>query len=225
MPVSTKKSDGGRAKGAQNVSNVIEIRVQFQLPNTKLSSWITHGSYSTPPANLQALATALFGSISSAWGTNIAPYCPPQTLLQNVFVRDMTNYTTPVYVGTGTAVAGSSASIAMPMGAAIVITENLSIRGRGAKGRIFLGGFATNADAGNGVIAAALVTAAAAFCTALYNAITAQSLTPCLAQVPRNAYTGVTGTVHAQRNAGHPSITAYSLRDNLWDSQRRRAQL
>jgi hypothetical protein len=225
MPISTKKTDGGRIKGPQNVASVIEIRVQMQLPNTKLSSWFTHGSYSTAPANMQSLATALFGSISAAWNTNLAAYCPTGTLLQNVYIRDMTNFTSPVYVGTGTAVPGTSASIAMPPGAAIVLTENLSIRGRGAKGRIYLGGFATNADAGGGVIAAALVTALGAFCTALFNAITAQSLTPCLAQPPRAQYQGVTGTVHPSRGAGHPSITSYTLRDNLWDAQRRRAQL
>jgi len=225
MPVSSKKSDGGRSKGPQNCANVIEIRCQMQLPNSKVSFWTVHGAYSTAPSNMQSLATALFGSLSSAWNSNLAAYAPPGTIFQNVQIRDMTNFTNPVFIGTGTAVPGTSASVAMPPGAAIVVTENLNIRGRGAKGRIYLGGWATNADAGGGVIAAALVTAFGTFCSALFSAITGQSLTPCVAQLPRVQYQGVTGTVHNARAAGHPSITSYVLRDNLWDAQRRRAQL
>ena len=87
-----------------------------------------------------------------------------------------------------------------------------------------MAGFATNADAGGGVISATAQTGLNAFCTALFNAIQAQSLTPCVAQAPRQQYIGVTGTTHPQRNATHVSLTSYALRDLVWDTQRRRIQ-
>lgn len=231
MPISVKKKDGGRIPGPYNVPSVLEIRCQLVLPNSKQSFFRVEGAYASTPASIQSVATALFGSISSAWGSNLASLCPPATAFQNVYVRDMTSYTNPIFVGTGTAVPGTSASVAMPVNAAIVITEQIASRGRGLKGRIYLGGFATNADAGGGVISAAAQTGLNAFCTALFNAISGQSLTPCLAQPARYQYQGVTGTVHPARGSvgppptgTHVNINSYVLRDLVWDTQRRRIQ-
>jgi hypothetical protein len=147
------------------------------------------------------------------------------TLFNNVFVRDMTNFTNPVFVGTGTAVAGTGGAVAMPENNAIVLTENIAARGRGAKGRVFLGGWAQNADVTVGGISGTVQTALNALGTAWANALSGQSLTPCVAQVARQQYQGVTGTVHAQRNAGHVNVSSYTCRDLIWDTQRRRVQL
>ena len=122
LPTSQKKRDAGRIPGPWNCPSTVEIRCQLQLPNSKLSFFAVHGSYASPPSNMQTLATALFGSISSAWNSNVASLCPPQTIFQNVYVRDMANFNNPIYTGTGTAVPGTSASIAMPVNAAIVLT-------------------------------------------------------------------------------------------------------
>ena len=153
---------------------------------------------------------------------------PPQTIFQNVYVRDMANFSFPVYTGTGTAVPGTSASPAMPVNAAIVLTEQITARGRGLKGRIYMAGFATNADAGNGIISTAANTGLSNFCTALYSALTAQSLQPAVAQAPRAAYLGFTGTSHPARGTpgqGHAvGVSSYILRDLVWDTQRRRIQ-
>lgn len=226
MPVSVKKKDGGHIAGAQAVPNVIEIRFSIMLPNQKLIYHTAHGAYvpGTPPS-MATLAQALWNSISSAWNTNLASLMHTQTQFQQVFCRDMTNVTNAVFVGTGAALPGTSASPAMPENAAVVLTENVAQRGRGAKGRIYLGGFATNADAGAGLISAAAQTAINAFGTALANAINAQSLTPCVAQVHRAQYQGVTGTIHAERLATHVTVTSYTCQNLVWDTQRRRVQL
>jgi len=188
-----------------------------------------HGAYATAP-NVGTVASALFTSISSAWSTNLASLMATTTIFQNVFCRDMANPNNPVFTGTGTAIPGTSASIAMPPGAALVLTEQIQGRGRGMKGRIYLGGFATNADAGGGIPSAAAVTGMGAFGTALLNALSAQGLTACVAQAPRAAYLGVTGTSHAARGSINPStgthvqVSTYSFVDQRWNSQRRRAQ-
>lgn len=233
-PRSQKKVDAGRIPGPWNCPGVIEIKCQMVLPNSRQSFWTVHGFYSGTAPNVQTVATALFGSISSAWNTNVASLCPagpPATQFQNVYCRDMSSFSNPVFTGTGTAVSGTSASVAMPVNAAIVLTEQIASRGRGMKGRIFLGGFATNADAGGGVISNTAQTGLNAFCTALFNAITAQTLTPCVAQPARQQYLGVTGTLHSARGSAgpppvgtHVNLTAYVLRDLVWDTQRRRIQ-
>lgn len=224
MPVSQKKKDGGRIAGPQNVPSTIEIRCEVILSNTKPSFFTLHGSYVTPP-NIPNLAPSLFTALSSIWSTNLAPFMSTATSFTNVYVRDMASHTNPVSVGTGAAVSGTSASPAMPPEDAIVLTENVAARGRGLKGRIYLGGWATNADSGNGIIAPTCVTAITNFGTALFTQISNQSLTPAVAQVARNQYQGITGTTHAARNAGPVTVMSYTLLDNRWDAQRRRGQV
>lgn len=227
MPVSVKKKDGGRIAGPANVPAVIEIRCQVQLPNNKASFWTVHGFYTVVPPSMSVLANSLFTGISTAWSTSLASFMPPQTLFQNVLIRDMTSFLNPIFIGTGTAVPGTSpgTNAIMPVEVAAVITESIATRGKGMKGRIFLGGWATNADGGNGVIATALMTGLTSFGSSLFSAISGQSLTPCVAQVARQQYAGITGTVHPARTANHVNVTTYAPRDNLWDSQRRRGQL
>lgn len=224
MPVSVKKKDGGRIGGAQAVPNVIEIVCQIVLPNAKQSRFTFHGYYPTTPPAMATLGGALFTSLSGAWGTNLGALMVPETKFQNVYVRDMTNITNPVFTGTGTAVSGTGAEPAMPVNVAAVLTENIQARGRGMKGRVYLGGWATVADAGAGVMSGATQTAINNFGTAVFNAIGAQTLQPCVAQVARAQYAGVTGTVHPARGASHVLVSSYTCRDTLWDTQRRRGQ-
>jgi hypothetical protein len=224
MPISVKKKDGGRISGPANVPSVIEIAMIGQLPNAKPVRTVFHGSYTTPPANMQTLAGALWTALSGAWSTNLATLMATASSVTSVQVRDMTSFTNPIAIGTGTAVPGTSVSVPMPSGAAIVMTENIATRGKGMKGRVYLWGWATNADAGGGAISPATQTAINAFGTAVFNAITTNTLTPCVAQVARQQYQGITGTIHAPRGAGHVNVTTYQCRDLLWDAQRRRGQ-
>jgi hypothetical protein len=113
----------------------------------------------------------------------------------------------------------------MPENISAVLTENVTVRGRGAKGRVYLAGWANNADAGNGTILPALQTALNAFGTAIFNGITGAGFTPCVAKVARQAYTGVTGTPHLARAATYAVVSTYVCRDLVWDTQRRRIQL
>jgi len=225
MPQSQKKKDGGKIAGPANVPSVIEIRCGVQLPNGKTGNFVFHGHYTTAPPNMQTLAGALWTAISGAWGTNLAPHMAPATTFNNVSVRDMTSYTNPIYVGTGTAIPGTGAATAMPPQNAIVLTENVAQRGRGSKGRVYIGGWDTSADGGGGAISGVAQTAVNNFGTAVQNAISTNGLTPCVAQVARQQYQGITGTVHPARNATFVGVTSYICQDLRWDTQRRRGQL
>ena len=229
---STKKHDAGKIPGPWNCPQTVEIRVQLTLPNGKLTFFALHGAFTGTAPNIATIATALTTAFSSAWVTNMAPLCPPQTLFNFVSCRDMTSFANPVFAGAPTNAPGSSASVALPVSVAAVITEEINARGRGMKGRFYLGGFATNADGGGGQIASGALAATPiqSFATALFNAIQGQSLTPAVAQPPRNAYLGVTGTAHPQRGSTNPNtgthvaVNSYTLQDLRWDTQRRRIQ-
>lgn len=222
MPISHKKSDGGKIGGPQAVPQVIEIFIRQTGANGKPADHACYGAYASAPPSLTTLASALWTAISNAWSTNLAPQMSPNATLNAVWIRDMTNVTNPVVVGTGTAIPGTGTGNALPAENAIVITENINARGRGAKGRMYLGGFVDSASGANGVISAAGMAAAQGYATALFNAITANSLTPCVAQVARQQYQGLTGTVHPARPANHVTCSQYVIRNNEMDTQRRR---
>lgn len=220
---SSRRVDGGRIRGPQNVPNVLEIRFVVQLPNGRNSVGVLHGAFTSAPTNLQTLANTLFTSLSSAWATNLGALMSTTTRFTSVAVRDMTSALNPIFIGTGTAAVGTDPANAMPPRLAAVLTENVAIRGRGMNGRIFLGGWTVTADAGAGLMSGAAQTALNAFGTAVFSAISAQTLIPCVAQVPRQAYLGLTGLAHPARAASHVNVNSYTSRDLIWDGQRRRS--
>jgi hypothetical protein len=225
-PVSTRKHDAGRIPGPYNNAGVVEVLGQWTLPNGKIIHGAVYGYAATPPAVNVALANTIFGALSSAWSTNLATYMHTGTSFNSVTLRDMTSSSNPIAVSTSAGVAGTSAStVAMPESMAIVMTENLAIRGRGAKGRLFLGGWAQSADVTTGAISSAVQTAINAMGTAWLSALNTNIGQACINQAPRQQYIGFTGTTHPARPAGHPSVTAYTCRDLVWDTQRRRVQL
>lgn len=234
LPTSTKKHDAGHVPGLWNCPNTVEIRMQVALPNGKTMMHTIHGTYTSTPSNMQTLTNALFSSLSSAWSSNLGTYMHTGTIFQFVYCRDMANTNNPVFQSTGAAVAGTGTGAALPDSAAIVMTENINARGRGAKGRIFLGGFVQSTDITVGGISGTVQTAINTMGAAWISALSAQSLTPAVAKPPRYAYMGFTGTAHAQRgtpgSGGTPGIgsavpvTSYVCRDLIWDTQRRRVQ-
>lgn len=221
---SIRRVDGGRIKGAANVPSCIEIMIVQTLPNQKAFRNVIHGSFAVVPPDMQVLANNLWASISNAWQTDLAAVLDVATTINSVHVRNMTVHTNPVFMGTGTALHGTDATGTMPVNNAIVLTENVAARGKGLKGRLYLGGFGKIADGGTGTISEVAQTAVSSYGTALFGAVGASNLTPCVAQVARQDYTGLSGAVIPQRNAGTVQVTSYSLKDILWDTQRRRGQ-
>lgn len=220
--VSTRKVDGGKIKGAQACPSTIEIQVKQTGSNGKSANFTCHAQYATTPPSLTTLATALWNSISGAWGTNLAPQMHPNSQITAVWVRDMANVNNPIVVGSGAAIVGTGTGNPLPAEVAIVITENIIKRGKGLKGRMYLSGFVDTASGTTGQISAAGMAAAGGFATALFAAITAQSLTPCVAEVARQQYVGLTGTTHLARVAAPVGVTQYVVRNNEFDTQRRR---
>lgn len=222
---STKKVDAGRIPGPAAVPNCVEVAVRWTGANSKIFTSFFHGSFTGAFTPSVAIANSLFSAISTGWSTNLASFSPTGTNILGCTIRDMTSPANPIYQSSAAAVAGSSASPAMPVSVALVLTENVNIRGRGAKGRVYVPNWATNADAGGGIAAAGVQTGMNLFGTAVFNALTAQSLTPCVAKVARQAYIGYSGASHTARAATTTSIVNYTCRDLFWDTQRRRIQL
>ena len=173
------------------------------------------------------MANALQTSLNSALtSSGLVPLLHTSSSLFGVGIRDISAAHTTEYVSTGTAVAGTGTGAALPPQTAFVVTLRTGTAGQGGRGRVYLPGFASVADTGNGVATGAVSTACQAFITSLQSGMNALTtpLTFCVARPARAAYTGKTGTSHPARAAGTLPVTAIVSENNVWDTQRRRAE-
>jgi hypothetical protein len=117
---------------------------------------------------------------------------------------------------------GTSSGTELPDEVALVVTERTAFTGPQNRGRMYIPGWATTALGANNTAAAAAVTALGNWAGNIAGILSAQGYTWCVGHVARQAYTGSTGTQHPARVAGTVPITTVAVRDNHWDSQRRR---
>jgi len=231
MPVSRKKFDGGHIPGPIIVPNCIQVRILMTLSTGKAVVNVLHAQVAAGFTATVTIANALQTNLaSSLTSSGMAALMPTTTSITGIDLRDLRspgNF--PLVPSNVAAAPGTSVSPAMPPGNTLVLTFRTANAGRAFRGRLYFGGWATNADAGNGM-ATTVTNGATPSLLLFWNTWTGQSwsansMTPCIAQPARQQYTGITGTVHPARNANTVAITAAQVRDAVWDSQRRRAQV
>jgi hypothetical protein len=160
---------------------------------------------------------------SGAGWTGLAAYMPTTSSLFSVSFRDMNTANNAFITSNAAAVPGTSASPALPDEVAVVVTMRTAKTGQANRGRVYNPAWATNALGAGGIVLAAAVTALGTWATNnLLAAFAPRGLTAVLGQPARASYTGTTGTLHPARTAGSIAITSAVVRDNHWDTIRRR---
>jgi hypothetical protein len=128
----------------------------------------------------------------------------------------------PLVSSTGAATAGTSSGTAMPSEVSIAVTLRTNRTGPGGRGRFYIPGWSNTALGAGDVVAPAAITAINNWLGNLGTAYAGAGLTQGLVLPARQAYTGSTGTSHPARTAQMLPVTGITVRDNHWDSQRRR---
>jgi hypothetical protein len=225
-PQSVKRKDAGHIPGPVVIPNAVTMRLIWNLANGKQVFDVLHvivpSTYSVTVANVNLVGGPILSAFTSSGYAALVPTTQSFVGIDMRDIRPPGNFA--LVAGTGTAVPGTSVSPAMPPGVCLVATVRTAQAGRAFRGRIYYPAWATNADAGNGsAVNPTVNNAMNSFNTAILNALTGQGLQLGLAQPARANYLGVTGTNHPSRAANIITVTAVVLRDNVWDSQRRRA--
>lgn len=143
--------------------------------------------------------------------------------LARIEVRDLTQNSNPWYLGTGAAVAGTSAANPLPAATSFVVSLTTGFRGRSFNGRYYQWGYTEDANDVNGGCTVVASTATRNFLIAITSTMGAVPRVFSCAVLSR--FTTTPGsTTPTERNP--PLLTVingFTVRDQRWDVQRRRA--
>jgi hypothetical protein len=215
--------DAGSIGGPKIIPSAAEISLVWVQGSGKIAHNVWTGRYSGTFAGTAAQANGILAGLTgnSQW-TALASFLAPAVGLSGVTIRDLGQPNQPIISSTNPGFAGTSSGTELPNEVSAVITTRTAFTGPANRGRVYVPGFASNALGAGNVIAAGAVTALQNWATIIAGALSSQGYIWCIGHQARAAYTGSSGTQHPARVAGTVPITTVSVRDNHWDSQRRR---
>jgi len=216
-------SDPGALGGPVVIPNCVQIVLNWGLAGGKIGHNVLYGRAPGIPAPTAAQAESIRAAITSgaAW-TNLASHFAPSTLLSGVSLRSVHAQDQPIVSSTGAAVAGSGTGPAMPDEVALCVTLRTAQTGRSNRGRVYIPGWNVGQVAADNTADSAAMSSAAAWVNTFRSVFAAAGYVHVIGHPARAAYTGSTGTTHPARTAGSIDVVSAEVRDNHWDSQRRR---
>jgi len=218
--------DQGAIAGPIYVPSCAMISLLFSLTDGKTAHVNLGGRYSGAFHGTQAECNSMLAQFVSGNYSTLNAFFSSTGSLSAVTIRDINppDGSGVVVQSNAAGVPGTSASPALPSEVALVVTKNTAKRGRSFRGRMYMANWATNAMGTGDTVAAAAVTALGAWASTLVGAtLAAQGYPHVLLQPARAAYTSsITGRQFPARAATSEVITSLVVRDNHWDSQRRR---
>jgi hypothetical protein len=178
------------------------------------------GSFSGSVAQADAILAALTGD--ARWGL-LAAHLALTASLHQVRLRDVNTANQPIIDGSLDPHPGTALGAALPDEVAACVSLHTGLSGRQNRGRMYIPGWSADALAPGGVMDATAVADLQAWSNAVvFTALSGSGYTWVIGHQARQAYTGTTGTPHPARPAGSVIITEAIVRDNHWDTMRRR---
>lgn len=216
--------DPGAIGGPKVIPSAVEVVLIWGLTRGGFGRNVLYGRYVGVYDLVSADATAALTALTSgATWTALAAHLAPTASLAGLTLRNVAVANQPIVHAGGGSAPGASSGTALPDEMAACITFRTAEAGPQGRGRMYVPGWATTALGTGGVIAAPAVAALEAWAdTNIPAAFSALTATHCLGLPARAAYTGATGTQHPARAAKTLDVTSREVRDNHWDSQRRR---
>jgi len=215
--------DPGSVGGPKIIPSAAQINLVWALGDGRLAYNVLTGRYSGAFSGTIAHCNAIMTALTTGanW-TAIAAHIAPTASFAAVQIRDLNQPNQPVIQGTLPVVPGTSSGTELPNEVALCVTFRTAFTGPQNRGRMYIPGWATTALGTGNVVSAGAVTAANNWSSIIAGALSAQGYILCVGHVARQAYIGSTGTSHPARIAGTVPVTTVVVRDNHWDSQRRR---
>jgi hypothetical protein len=215
--------DAGHVGGPVVIPSACQVQIQWTVPTGKTALSVLYGTVGAGFTPTTAIADALKTALTSgAAAVALLQQLGTDFGITAIRLRDVRTANLPLVSSATTNVPGTAASIGMPAEVAVCVTLRTAKTGQSGRGRFYIPGFSNATNAAGNVILAATITAVQNWAQGIPAIFTTNGLTMCLGLPARGLYTGDTGTVHPARVAQTVPVTQLLVRDNHWDSQRRR---
>lgn len=216
-------SDPGAIGGPKLVPSCAEVVLIWLLPGGKVGHNVLHGRYTGAFAGTVAQANSILAALSTGGpATTFATHLATGNALSGVSIRDVNQANQALIVSSAGGLAGSGTGPSVPNEVALVVTEHTALAGRANRGRMYIPGWTTATVAADNTAVAAAITDLQSWANTVQNALNVAGYQLVIGQPARQAYTGKTGTQHPARAAGSVTVQSLLVRDNHFDSQRRR---
>jgi hypothetical protein len=215
--------DPGAIGGPVIIPSCAQITLVWNQEDGKMAHNVLYGRYIGTFAGDVAQANSIKVGLSTgaAW-ISLAAVLATTTELAAVHIRDVNTPNETIIESTDPPTPGTGTLPPLPNEMAIVATLRTALSGRQNRGRMYLPGFTVDSLAVGNVIGPGTIAAINGWVGTITSVLSAEGYVWVIGQRERQAYTGSTGTAHPARPAGSVPITSASVRDNHWDSQRRR---
>jgi hypothetical protein len=202
------------------IPNTVQVRWFWTLNGVDAVN-VLHAIVQPAFVPTPAIASALFTSIATQYGGALTgSYVPTTTVFGGLDIRDIRAPNLAPIETTGFTLPGSDVAMALPNQVAAVLTLRTANAGKSFRGRIFMPGFSISAQGADGHMLPAFVDALSTFGSTLIASFSTNQMT--LAVASRPVHDKDTG---ALIKAGFSTqVTQVVVRDNRWDTQRRRLQ-
>jgi hypothetical protein len=218
-------TDPGAIAGPIVVPSCTQVILRWALTDGKIGHCVLYGRFTGTFGLTQASANTLHNTLTTGgpWSA-LAPFIAPTASLAGVSFRNVDVPNQALIDSNTAAVPGTSTGTALPDENAVAVTLRTALTGPSFRGRYYVPGWATNAVGAGNVVAAAAVTALGNWSVNTVGpAISQAGLVWVLGLQERAAYTSpLTGRVFPHRAATSVNITSSVVKDNHWDSQRKR---
>jgi hypothetical protein len=217
-------SDLGNIGGPIVIPNCVQIVLKWTQQDGKGANVVTYGRVGGIPAPTVTQADQIFSALSTgAQYTALKALQSSTSAFTGVTLRSVHSKDQPIIASTGAAVSGTAVGATFPNEVALVITLRTALVGRANRGRMFIPNWTADSSAAGNVVLASSVTVLQNWANTLISAYAAGGYTMVIGQQERADYTSPkTGTHFPHRDATSVTVTQCTVRNNTWDTQRRR---
>lgn len=198
------------------VPNTVQVRLIWSSGGTEFAVNVLHFRNSLGVAVDQALCNGIATDVASAFDTALGTGTEinATTGITRVTIRDLNTANQPEFTATVAGALGTGTAELLPKTSSVVVTLRTALAGRSFRGRVYVPGWTEAANAAGGVITAPAQASADGIVRNTRANLAVRGL--------------LLGVVSTRANkAPRPvniitDVTVLAVRDNQWDSQRRR---
>jgi len=213
----------GYIPGPLVIPNTFQVRLIWALSNGRIATNVLHALVDEGTEASVGMANSYFDSLAiDVDVVDYLQYLPTTVSLLRVDIRDLRAPSAPIVESDSAAVPGTGAGDPLPQGVALVATLRTALAGRSHRGRTYLTGFDDTTLDAVGHATGALTASALGFMNSVKTNMLSAIGSMAVGHRGHAEYINAKGGTVAEELPGSDPITTVIIRDNVFDSQRRR---